>query len=88
MQALASPRKKCAMKMKESIEELEKIEKVFDGREEFWCLWKDHVMASGEQFLIQLRYYLFSKQVNGCQGDGFLSVSIRTGIIKLAMADT
>ena len=33
-----------------------------------------------------LHNYLFSKQVNGCQGDGFLSVGARTGAIKLAMA--
>ena len=31
---------------------------------------------------------LFSKQVNGCQGDGFLSVGAQTGAIKLAMAGT
>ena len=32
--------------------------------------------------------YLFSKRVNRCQGDGFSSVSARTGAIKLAMAGT
>ena len=30
--------------------------------------------------------YLFSKRVNECQGDGFLSVGTQTGAIKLAMA--
>ena len=30
--------------------------------------------------------YLFSKQVNRCQGDGFSSVGAQTGDIKLAMA--
>ena len=33
-------------------------------------------------------YYLFSKQVNWCQGDGFSSVGARTGVIKLAMTGT
>ena len=33
-------------------------------------------------------YYLFSKQVNRCHGDGFSSVGTRTGAIKLAMAGT
>ena len=28
-------------------------------------------------------YYLFSKRVNWCQVDGFLSVGARTGVIKL-----
>ena len=32
--------------------------------------------------------YLFSKRVNWCQGDGFLSVGARIGAIKLAMAGT
>ena len=31
-------------------------------------------------------YYLFSKRVNWCQGDGFSSVGTQTGAIKLAMA--
>ena len=39
----------------------------------------------GQRFL---RYYLFSKRVNRCQGDGFSSVGTRTGAIKLAMAAT
>ena len=30
--------------------------------------------------------YLFSKQMNGSQGDGFLSVGTRTGTIELTMA--
>ena len=32
--------------------------------------------------------YLFSKWVNLCQGDGFLSMGAQTGAIKLAMAGT
>ena len=32
--------------------------------------------------------YLFSKQVNWCQGDGFSSMGTQTGIIELAMAGT
>ena len=43
---------------------------------------------SGQRFFIHWRYYLFSKRVNSCQGDGFLSVGARTGAIKLAMAST
>ena len=31
---------------------------------------------------------LFSKRVNRCQKDGFLSVGARTDTIKLTMADT
>ena len=44
--------------------------------------------ASGEQFLIQRRYYLFGKQMNGCRGDGFSSVGARMGAIRLAMSGT
>ena len=44
--------------------------------------------TSGQRFFIHCRYYLFSKRVNRCQGDGFLSVGARTGAIKLAMAST
>ena len=35
---------------------------------------------------IEGSYYLFSKRVNRCQGDGILSVSARTGAIKLRLA--
>ena len=35
-----------------------------------------------------LHSYLFSKQVNRCQGDGFSSVNAQMGAIKLAMAGT
>ena len=45
-------------------------------------------MTSGQRFFIHLRYYLFSKRVNRCQGNGFLSVGARMGAIKLAMAGT
>ena len=31
--------------------------------------------------------YLFSKRVNWCQGDGFLSLGTQTGIIKLANSE-
>ena len=33
-------------------------------------------------------YYLFSKRVDGRQGDGFSSMGARTGAIKLVMAGT
>ena len=49
---------------------------------------KQSKQASSQQFWTQWRYYLFSKQVNWCQGDGFSSVSPRTGAIKLAIAGT
>ena len=32
--------------------------------------------------------YLVSKQVNGCQGDGFSTVGVQIGTIKLTMAGT
>ena len=32
--------------------------------------------------------YLSSKWVNGCQRDGFSSVSVQMGYVKLAMAGT
>ena len=44
--------------------------------------------ASTRWLLIQWRYYLFSRQVNGCLGDGFSSVGAWTVAIKLAMAGT
>ena len=31
---------------------------------------------------------MFSKRVNGCQGDGFMSMGAQTGAIKLSMAGT
>ena len=35
-----------------------------------------------------LPHYLSSKRVDGCQGDGFLSMSAQMGAIKLVMAGT
>ena len=32
--------------------------------------------------------YMFSKQVNRCQGDGFTNVGARTSAIKIALAGT
>ena len=43
---------------------------------------KPSQLASSQQSLIQRRYYLFSKWVNSCQGDGFLGMDAQTGTIK------
>ena len=68
------PTKKCAMKMKQ---------RKNDGRLKYFCgqegVYKtraesscnEYQTTSAQRFLIHLRYYLFSKLVNGCQGDGF-----------------
>ena len=44
--------------------------------------------TSGQRLFIHCEgtSYLFSKRVNRCQGDGFLSVGAQRGAIKLAMA--
>ena len=68
------------------------VKRVFDGREEFIRrLWKGHVIDIISGWFFEGTYYLFSKQVNGHQGDGFSSMGglgARMCIIKLAMADT
>ena len=61
-------------------------EGVYKARTENSC--HGYQTASGQRFFIHWRYYLFSKRVNRCQGDGFSSVGARTGAIKLAMAAT
>ena len=61
-------------------------EGVYKARTENSC--HGYQTASGQRFFIHWRYYLFSKRVNRCQGDGFSSVGARTGAIKLAMAGT
>ena len=83
------------MKMK-----VEELEKKNDGRLKYFLMKEGVYKAraenlshgyqttSGQRFFIHWRYYLFSKRVNRCQGDGFLSVGARTGAIKLAMAGT
>ena len=67
--------------MKMKVEELEKN----DGRLKYFLMkeevYKAHAenpshgyqTTSGQQFFIHWRYYLFSKRVNRCQGDGFLA---------------
>ena len=42
----------------------------------------------GKQLWIQWKYYLLSKWVSWCQGDGLSSVGTQAGAIKLAMAGT
>ena len=84
------------MKMKETNKQRKTMhvrKNVIDGRKPFIM----PISKTGENDLHKLqvndcgyneRYYLFSKRVNWCQGDGFLSMGTRTGAIKLAMAGT
>ena len=89
------PTKKCVMKMKETNKKKKNHrrlkyfcgqEGVYKTRAESSC--NEYQTISAQRFLIHWRYYLFSKRVNGCQGDGFSSVGSQTGAIKLAMAGT
>ena len=73
------PMKKCVMKMKETKKKRRACKNVIDGRRKFiGCVWQSSVIDSKEaqaDTLNVLHNYLFSKQINRCQGDGFLSVS-------------
>ena len=51
-------------------------EGVYKARAEYSC--HGYQTTSGHRFLIHWRYYLFSKRVNRCHGDGFSSVGART----------
>ena len=53
---------------------------------ESWCY--GYQTTSGHRLYIHYRYYMFSKRVNRCQGDDFMSVGARTDAIKLALAGT
>ena len=77
------PTKKCAMKMKERNKQRKKqrVPKIFfDGRNEFIRrVRKTRVMdikqlQVNDSSYIEGTYYLFSKRMNRCQGDGFSSV--------------
>ena len=78
------PTKKCAMKMKETNKKKNDghlkyfcgQEGVYNTRAESSC--NGYQPTSAQRFLIHWRYYLFSKRVNRCQGDGFSSVGART----------
>ena len=65
---------------------------IIDGRRTFIIRTENschgYQPASDRWLLIQWRYYLFSKWVDGHQGDGFSSVGAQTGVLKLAMAGT
>ena len=50
----------------------------FDGRKYFL----------GSTFLDTMKVLYASKQVNGCQKDGFSSVGAQMGALKFTMADT
>ena len=83
------PTKKCAMKMKETNKQRNKKRKN-DGRLKYFCgqegvyntraesSCNGYQPTSAQRFLIHWRYYLFSKRVNRCQGDGFSSVGAWT----------
>ena len=68
--------------------------KFFDGRKDFvWLYQKSGVTNFDELWVNNSSHtkgisYLSSKQVNGHQRDGFLSVGTRMGAMKLAMAGT
>ena len=51
-------------------------EGVYKARAEYSCL--GYQTTWSHRFLIHWRYYLFSKRVNRCHGDGFSSVGART----------
>ena len=88
------PMRKCVMKIKQRNKKKRyACKNVIDGRKPFirhmknWG--KRSQQASSQQFLTQQRYYLFSKQVNWCHGDGFFECRhTNQGAIKLAMAGT
>ena len=66
---------------------------IFDGRKEFIRRVRKTRLMDIKRLQVNdssyiWRYYLFSKRVNRCQGDRFLSVGAQTGAIKLAMAGT
>ena len=84
-----SPRKRCAWKKEKNDGHLKYFwwkEGVYKAHVENLC--NGYRTTPAQQFLIHWRYYLFSKRVNRCQGDGFLSVGAWTDTIKLAMAGT
>ena len=59
------------------------------GREAILCLLYTEVFCMCYYAgFSQIGSHLFSKRVNGCQGDGFSSVGTRTGAIRFAMAGT
>ena len=61
---------------------------IFVGRKEFIrCVQKARVMDN-KRLQVNEGTICYSKRVNRCQKDGFLSVGARTGAIKLVMAGT
>ena len=80
---LPQAHKKCAMKMKVArrirIRKKLHVCKNVSWKESIYKICTENSChgyqpASDQWLLIQWRYYLFSKWVNGCQGDGFSSV--------------
>ena len=53
-----------------------------------WKTAKINAKNLSSMILDTMEYYLSSKRVNRCQGDGFSSMGAQTGAIKLAMAGT
>ena len=85
--------KKCAMKMKER-KNNGCVKIFFDDMKNFvWLLLKLDItnvdeLQDNNSSHTKGTVCLYSKRVNGHQGDGFSSVGARTDAIKLAMAGT
>ena len=82
---LPQTHEKCAMKMKETNKEKHEHKNVIDGRKLFIIPIPKtnagdlHELQVNDYGYNEGSYYLFSKRVNWCQEDGFLSVGARTG---------